>query len=58
MSATRKINDIEKTEKKFSDAHTFQIRGREDIELRIREHSPASWYLASTPDELLVYRKK
>ncbi|MDO4995762.1 MAG: DUF3419 family protein [Bacilli bacterium] len=58
MSATRKINDIEKTEKKFSDAHTFQIRGREDIELRIRENSPASWYLASTPDELLVYRKK
>lgn len=58
MSNKRKINDIQETEKKFKDAHTFQIRGVEDIELRIRENSVASWYLASTPDELLVYRKK
>ena len=60
MSATRKINDIQKTEKLFSDAHTFSIRGREDIELRIREHSEegfGAWYIENTPDDILVYRK-
>ena len=61
MSATRKINDLAKTEKLFSDAETFSIRGREDIELRIREHNEnglGAWYIENTPDDILVYRKR
>lgn len=58
MHETREINDLEKTKELFNDAYMFKIRGKEDIELRINNNLFSGLFFESTPDEILVYRKR
>lgn len=51
MAPDKEINDLEQTSNLFNDAVFHSIKGREDIELRIR-------YIDYIPDDVLVYQKK